>query len=196
MSTAYEQVQVDTLEQWRHWLATHGTQSPGVWLITWKKGHGPYLAYDEIVDEALCHGWVDSQPRRVDPDRSSRLLTPRRAGSSWSRVNKQRVQRLIDAGQMTPAGLAVVADAQRDRSWNALDDVEDLNEPAELTAALDDVPAARDHWNAFPRSARRAILEWIDTARTQPTRVHRIDQTVAEATVGRRANQWRQNKTV
>lgn len=194
MSGAYERLQVDSREQWRSWLTVHAGSSPGVWLVTWRKGRGPYLPYDDVVDEALCFGWVDSQPRAIDDDRSSRLLTPRRAGSSWSRVNKQRVDRLTAVGMMTEAGLAVVRAAQQDGSWTALDAVEELHEPDDLRTALDADPQARVHWNTFPRSTRRAILEWIGTAKTETTRRQRIEQTAGEAAAGRRANQWRQPK--
>ena len=96
---------------------------------------------------------------------------------------------------MLPAGLAVVAAAKADGSWNALDAVETLTEPPELTAALDAEPAARAAWDTFPPSTRRAILEWISNAKTPDTRHQRMNQTVAEAAVGRRANQWRQPRT-
>ncbi|MHA7209954.1 YdeI/OmpD-associated family protein [Arthrobacter sp. MDT1-65] len=195
MSVAYDQVQVDSRGQWREWLTVHAAGSPGIWLVTWKKGAGPYLSYDDLVEEALCFGWIDSQPRTVDEDRSSRLVSPRHPGSNWSRVNKERVQRLTEAGLMTQAGLDAVRAAQADGSWTALDDVEDLIEPDALRAALDAHPSARAHWDDFPRSAKRAILEWISTARTDTTRERRIHQTVTEAADGRRANQWRQPKT-
>ncbi|WP_018330612.1 YdeI/OmpD-associated family protein [Actinomycetospora chiangmaiensis] len=194
MTEDLPRVQVESREQWRAWLAEHHATSSGIWLVTWKKGHGPALTYDEIVDEALCVGWVDSQPRTVDEGRSRRLLTPRRPGSNWSRVNKERVERLTAAGLMLPAGLAAVERARADGTWTALDAVENLTEPDDLRAALDAVPTARSQWEGFPRSARRAILEWIQAARTAPTRTRRIDQTVSEAAVGRRANQWRQPK--
>lgn len=195
MSAEYDRVQVDSRQQWRAWLVEHATTSPGIWLTTWKKGFGPYLPYDHVVEEALCFGWVDSQPRALDDARSSRLLTPRRPGSSWSRVNKDRVQRLTEAGLMAPEGLTAVRQAQADGSWTALDEVEQLTEPTDLRAALDSRPEARSHWDGFPRSARRAILEWIDAAKTDTTRARRIEQTADEAAAGRRANQWRQPQT-
>lgn len=195
MTDPRPQVAVNSIDEWRAWLEAHHDSSEGIWLITWKKGHGPHLNYDDIVDLAISYGWVDSQPRVVDAAHSARLLTPRRAGSSWSRVNKQRVDRLAEAGRMAPAGYAVVASAQRDGSWTALDDVENLVEPSQLRAELDAKPDARAYWDGFPRSARRSILEWIAAAKTDPTRDKRIQQTVTEAALGRRANQWRQPKT-
>ena len=144
------------------------------------------------MEEALCFGWVDSQPRTVDDQRTSRLLTPRRPGSNWSRANKQRVQRLTEAGLVIPAGLAAVRAAQAGGSWSALDQVEELAEPPDLRAALDAQPLARAHWNDFPRSTKRAILEWIGAAKTDATRARRVEQTAGEAATRRRANQWRQ----
>jgi uncharacterized protein YdeI (YjbR/CyaY-like superfamily) len=107
-------------------------------------------------------------------------------------VNKERVERLIASGAMTPAGLAVVEGARARGTWNALDRVEDGVEPDDLAAALDAVPRARREWDAFPRSARRAILEWVGAAKRSETRARRVATVVTEAAEGRRANQWRQ----
>ncbi len=195
MSDSYPQVQIETRAQWRDWLAANHATSPGIWLVTWKKTAGrPYLAYDDIVEEALAFGWVDSQPRTIDSQRSARLLTPRKRGSNWSRLNKQRIERLTAAGLMTPAGLSAVAAARANGRWTALDATETLAEPADLAAVLDANPAARGHWDAFPRSARRAILEWVGSAKTGATRQARIERTVSDAARGIRANQWRQPK--
>jgi uncharacterized protein YdeI (YjbR/CyaY-like superfamily) len=193
VSDSYEQVQVETRAQWRDWLARNHATSPGIWLVTWKKtSRRPHLAYDDIVEEALAFGWVDSQPKTIDGQRSARLLTPRKPGSNWSRLNKERVKRLTAAGLMRPAGLRAVAVAQANGRWNALDETETLAEPADLAAALDADPAARGYWDAFPRSARRGILEWIGNARAGATRQARIERTVSDAAQGVRANQWRQ----
>jgi uncharacterized protein YdeI (YjbR/CyaY-like superfamily) len=195
VSDRYEQVQTETRDQLRDWLARNHATSPGIWLVTWKKTSGrPHLAYDDIVEEALAFGWVDSQPRTVDGQRSARLLTPRKPGSNWSRLNKQRVERLLAAGLMQPAGLAAMAVAKANGRWTALDQTETLAEPADLAAVLDADPAARRYWDAFPRSARRAILEWIGNARTDATRQARIERTASDAARGIRANQWRQPK--
>ncbi len=193
MSDNYEHVLIEDRAQWRAWLdANHGT-SPGIWLVTWKKPSGrPQLAYDAIVDEALCYGWVDSRPRSIDDQRSARLLTPRRPASNWSARNKARAEQLTAAGRMHASGLAAVATAKANGSWTALDETETLAEPADLAAALDATPGARRHWDAFPRSARRAILEWITNAKTTTTRGARIQRTANDAARNIRANQWRQ----
>jgi len=166
-----------------------------VWLVTWKKDSGgPYLPYDDIVEEALAFGWVDSLPRKLDDRRSMLLVTPRKPASNWSRVNKERVERLTAAGLMAPAGQAVVDAAKASGTWTALDDVENLVEPDDLRAALDADPQARRQWDAFPRSARRGILEWLLNARTAPTRAKRLEEIARLASRGERANQWRGRK--
>jgi uncharacterized protein YdeI (YjbR/CyaY-like superfamily) len=185
------QVPVADRAAWRAWLAQHAAGSTGVWLV-YDKGPGRRLSYDDIVEEALCFGWVDSLPRALDATHAMIYVAPRKPRSSWSRVNKARVERLIAAGAMTPAGLAVVAAARASGRWSALDRVEDGVEPDDLAAALDAVSSARREWNAFPRSARRAILEWLDGAKRPETGARRVATVVAEAAEGRRANQWRQ----
>ena len=186
----YQQVLAESRSQWRAWLAEHHATLPGAWLVRWKKASGgPHLPYAEAVEEALCFGWIDGQARPLDDRRSQLLLTPRRAGSAWSRANKQRVERLQAGGLVEAAGLAAVERAKADGSWSALDAVEDLIEPDELTAALDRDGAARREWDAFPRSARRAILEWIVTARRPETRARRVEETARLAAQGIRANQ-------
>jgi uncharacterized protein YdeI (YjbR/CyaY-like superfamily) len=89
------------------------------------------------VEEALADGWVDSRPRKLDGERARLLVTPRKPTSNWSRANKERIERLTEAGLMTEAGTAAVETAKRSGSWTALDAVEQLEEPADLRRALD-----------------------------------------------------------
>jgi uncharacterized protein YdeI (YjbR/CyaY-like superfamily) len=191
VSATYGRVDVASVADLHEWLAEHHDTSPGAWLVTWKKGRGPYVPWGELVRELLCWGWIDSRAQRVDDDRTSLLVCPRRPGSGWSRVNKANLAELYDAGRMRPAGHAAVERARADGSWTMLDEVETLREPADLTAALDAEPPARAAWDAFPRSARRALLEWISTAKRPETRARRVALTVSEAAEGRRANQPR-----
>jgi uncharacterized protein YdeI (YjbR/CyaY-like superfamily) len=92
---------------------------------------------------------------------------------------------------MAPAGRAVLDAARADGSWTALDAVENLEEPPELTVALDADPAARRNWDGFPRSAKRASLVWISTAKKPETRANRVRETAAQAARGQRADQPR-----
>jgi len=189
-----EHVEISSAEELRTWLTGHHATRDGAWLVAWKKGRGPYVPYAEVVRELLCFGWIDSQGRKVDEDRWSVRIAPRRPGSGWSRVNKEHLEELIAQGRLHPAGRAAVERAKSDGSWSRLDEVETLREPEDLRTSLDATPDARREWEAFPPSVRRAILEWIENAKTEGTRARRIATTVDEAAVGRRANQWRQPK--
>jgi uncharacterized protein YdeI (YjbR/CyaY-like superfamily) len=178
--------------QWRAWLKKHHTRSDGVWFISFKKSaKQPTVSYDAAVEEALCFGWVDSKPRKLDELRSMLWFAPRKAGSGWSAPNKARVTKMIDAGLMAPAGLAKVQAAQVDGSWAALDAVEALNVPPDLAKALAKHPPAAKNFNAFPRSAKRGILEWISNAKRPQTRAARIAQTAELAQRNERANSGR-----
>jgi len=182
-----------TRAEWRAWLEQNHTQDEGVWLISYKKATGkPYVTYDEAVEEAIPFGWVDSKVNRLDGERAMRWFAPRRPGSGWSRSNKQRVEKMIAAGQMTAAGLAKIEAAKADGSWIALDAIENLEVPDDLSGALASYEAAETNFEAFPRSVKRSILEWIATAKRPATRAKRIEETARLAQDNIRANQWRQ----
>ena len=186
-------VEISSSAEWRKWLAEHHAKSGSIWLITWKKRHGGrHVPYDDIVEEALCFGWVDSLPRKLDEDRSMLLLSPRKPRSAWSRINKERVERLIAGKMMTPAGLKVIEAAKASGTWKALEEVEDLVIPDDLAMAFRSYAQAAANFAAFPRSAKRGILEWIAQAKRPETRSKRVSETAARAAENVRANQWRQ----
>ena len=185
-------MQPDSVAEWRAWLAEHHRRGAGVWLVTWRSGSdGPRITYEESVEQALCFGWVDSKGRALDSERTMLWFAPRKRGSGWARTNKERIERLAAAGLMAPAGQAVIDAAKADGSWTLLDDVENLVVPDDLAAAFAAHPPAREHWDAFPRSARRAILEWIVQAKRAETRAKRVAEAAEKAQVNERANQWR-----
>jgi uncharacterized protein YdeI (YjbR/CyaY-like superfamily) len=184
-------VQPRTRDEWRAWLAVNHATSTGVWLITAKKATGqPRVEYDEAVEEALCFGWIDSVARTLDETRSMLRFSPRKPRSGWSRPNKIRIERLTAAGLMTPAGQARIDAAIADGSWTALDAVENLEVPEDLATACAAYPNARANFDAFPRSARRGILEWIVQAKRPETRARRVAETARLAQSNYRANQW------
>ena len=167
---------------WRAWLIANHATSGGVHLVGWRKGSGESsVAYEDAVEEALCVGWIDSVAGRLDEDRSLQWFSPRRPGSGWARSNKERVERLIAAGQMLPAGLAAIEKAKRDGTWSMLDDAENLVVPEDLAAALSAHPGARDRWDVFSRSQRRAVLGWIVQAKRPDTRARRIGEAAENA---------------
>lgn len=178
--------------EWRVWLEQNYTRQQGIWLISYKKSAGkPRFDYGEAVEEALCFGWIDSKGNKLDQERSMLWFAPRRPGTGWSKLNKQRVEQLMAQGLIMPPGLAKIEAAQQDGSWNALDAIEALEIPLDLAQALMDYPAAPQNFEAFPRSVRRGILEWIASARKPETRARRITETAQLAAQNLRANQWR-----
>lgn len=181
-----------TREQWRQWLGEHHERNEGVWLITYKKATGkPRLEYDEAVEEALCFGWIDSKPNKLDDERSMLWFAPRKGGTGWSKPNKERIERMMATGKMHEAGLAKVEAAKLDGTWNALDAVEALEVPTDLAQAFVNYPDSAANFEAFPRSVKRGILEWISTAKRAETRAKRVDETARLAAENVRANQWR-----
>ena len=179
----------ETIAAWREWLVQHHLDTDGVWLARWRKGSGKAaLDYAEVVEEALCFGWIDGLTTTLDERRQAHLLTPRRKGSGWAASNKERVVRLIADGRMTKAGLRAIEAAKADGSWSMLDAAEALIEPPELTAALDASPEARRQWDGFPKSPRRALIWWVISAKRPETRQRRITTIVEAAAQGRRAN--------
>lgn len=180
-----------TRAAWRAWLVANHETSSGVHLVTWRKATGrPSVAYGDAVEQALCVGWVDSIAGKLDDERSTLWFTKRRPKSGWSRPNKERVERLIAADLMLPAGLAAIEEAKRRGTWSLLDEVEDLVVPDDLAAAFVAVPPARANWDAFSRSARRGILEWIVQAKRPETRARRVAETATLAARNEKANQW------
>ncbi|MEL7059424.1 MAG: YdeI/OmpD-associated family protein [Acidobacteriota bacterium] len=189
-------VQPASSADWRRWLEAHHARDEGVWLIRFKKSAPrSNLDLETAIEEALCFGWIDSLPRALDDERTMLWFAPRTPGSGWSRINKERVARLEAAGRLAPAGTAKIEAAKADGSWTALDAIETLEVPDDLAAAFERHPGSRAAWDAFPRSARRGILEWISTAKRQATRTRRIDETAELAARGERANQWPRTKS-
>lgn len=184
----FEQVEVTSRAAWRNWLADHHQQPESIWLVTYKKHTGDrYLAYDAIVEEALCFGWIDSLPRRLDEDRTMLLLSPRQPKSLWSKLNKTRVAQLIANGLMMPAGIEKIQQAKADGSWIFLDDVEALVIPEDLAAALAENATAAKYFEGFSPSAKKGILQWIKMAKREQTRQQRIEKTVTLAAQNKRA---------
>jgi uncharacterized protein YdeI (YjbR/CyaY-like superfamily) len=189
MSKNALQVQVESREEWRQWLAENHATSNGIWLITYKKGvPEKYVSYDEIVEEALCFGWIDGLRSKFDDQRSMLYICPRRPGSPWSRLNKTRIEKLEALGLITPAGYAQIEQAKADGSWVIYDEVEDLKIPPDLAAALDADPTARSYFDAFSDSSKKGILWWIKSGKRDETRRKRIAETVRLAAQNLRAN--------
>lgn len=185
-------MEVDSVDELRAWLHANHIRHAGVWLVTHKKAvPEKYVATGDIVDQCLCFGWVDSLTRGLDETRSMLWISPRKTGSNWSRVNKEKVERLEAEQRMTDAGRAVIERAKADGSWTRLDDVENLVIPPDLQEAFDAAPTVEATWHDYPRSVKRGALEILVNAKRQSTRARRIADIVAAAEEGERPFQWR-----
>ncbi len=185
-------VQFEKRAEWRAWLEANHATTDGAWLVTWRKTSGrPVLDYEDAIQEALCFGWVDNRPGPVDEQRVKLYFAPRRERSTWSASNKARVERLIAAGLMRPAGLAAIERAKANGSWTSLDAVERAEVPDDLAAALAADPAAEANFAAFTLSIRKLFLAWVASARRPATRDARIAETVRLAAANELLPQWR-----
>lgn len=185
-----EQIHPETVEDWADWLEANHDSSEGVWLVSWRTRTGrPRVPYEKAVVEALRFGWIDSQVKQLDENRTMQRFTPRRPGSNWARSNKERIERIVREGRLEEAGRRAVETAKADGSWTRLDAVENLEVPEDLEAAFDRHTGARERWDAFPPSARRTILGWIVMAKRPETRARRVEEAARRAARGERANQ-------
>lgn len=177
---------------WRKWLEKNHTKEERVRLILYKKGVSKIsVSYAEAVEEALCFGWIDSKPNKRDEECYVLLFTERKPKSAWSKINKGRIKELIKEGKMTEFGLAKIERAKRDGSWEVLDEIEELIMPFPLQKAFKGKKVAATNFNNFPASVKKAIYQWIISAKTEQTVEKRVKETVEKAAENVRANQWK-----
>src|SRR5258705_1285113 len=166
---------------WRAWLAKHH-ESAGVWLVLAKKNTSEptSLTYDEALEEALCHGWIDGQVGRRDEATYRQRFTPRRPRSSWSKRNVGIAERLLCEGRMHAAGITEIERARADGRWDAAyAGSASIEVPTDLAQALAAEPKAQALFGVLTRQNRYAILYRIATAKRSDTRARRIEQFVA-----------------
>jgi uncharacterized protein YdeI (YjbR/CyaY-like superfamily) len=176
---------------WRKWLQKNHAKKNHVWLIMYKKNSGvSSLTYDEVVEECLCFGWIDSKPNKRDEQSYFLFIAPRKPKSVWSALNKKRIEQLLKQNKMTAAGLQKIDAAKKDGSWIALDKIEAMEMPPLLKKAFVKNKVAVQYFDKFPPGVKKAIYQWIISAKTEITINKRIEETVTLAEKNIRANQW------
>ncbi|WP_256012236.1 YdeI/OmpD-associated family protein [Desertivirga xinjiangensis] len=164
-----------TRQDWREWLEENHDKQQSVWLIYYKRNSEVRsITYNEAVEEALCFGWIDSTRKSLDDNRFTQFFCKRKPNSVWSKVNKEKVQRLIEEGLMTEAGCKSIETAKQNGSWSILDEVEELIIPKDLEAVFNSHPGSRDYFLSLSRSVRKGILQWLVLAKQEQTRQRRI----------------------
>lgn len=179
-------------KHWRQWLQKNHSKIQSVWLIGYKKkANVPTLTWSEAVDEALCFGWIDSLRKSIDHEKFMQYFCKRKPNSGWSKINKEKVKRLVNDGLMTQAGLAVIEVAKKNGSWTKLDGVENLKIPSGLSKEFKRLPHAKKYFQGLSRSQQKMILQWIAFAKREETKQKRIWEVVKSASQNQKPKQFR-----
>lgn len=180
---------------WRQWLEKNHQSKQSVWLVYYtKKSNLPSISWSEAVDEALCFGWIDSTKKTIDDLSFMQFFSKRKPKSNWSRINKEKVQQLIENGRMTKAGYESVETAKQNGSWTTLDEVEELIIPNDLEKAFSKHKGSKDYFLRLSKSVRKMMLSWIVLAQRQETRQKRIDEIVENSARQRTPKQFVRTK--
>ena len=168
--------------EWRKWLEKNHLSKQSVWLVFHsKKSTKKSITWSDSVDVALCYGWIDSKKIKIDEETSHQFFSKRKPQSTWSKINKNKVDQLIKEGLMKEAGFASIERAKQNGSWTILDEVEELIIPEDLEAAFIDKSEAKDFFLSLSKSVRKIILSWLVFAKTTETRQKRIAEIVESA---------------
>ncbi len=166
--------------EWRQWLEENHATKRAVWLLCYrKKSNFPTVFWSEAVDEALCFGWIDSVRKTIDEEKFIQFFSVRKPKGTWSKINKEKIIQLIEAGKMAPAGLAAIEKAKQNGSWTILDDVEELLIPDDLESVFAANPSTKEYFLRLSKSAKKAVLHRLTFAKRPETRTKRL-QEIAE----------------
>lgn len=169
----------DSQAAWRTWLEKHHHSKQAIWLVYYtKKSALPTITWSEAVDMALCFGWIDSKRVKIDEKTSRQFFTKRKPQSTWSKINKEKVNILIQQGLMAEAGYKVIETAKQNGSWEILDEVEALITPKDLEDAFANNPQAREFFYSQSKSVKKMILTWLLFAKSSSTRQKRITEII------------------
>jgi uncharacterized protein YdeI (YjbR/CyaY-like superfamily) len=185
ISDQRKEIQINTKAEWRQWLDDFHQSHQSVWVIcnTQKSGL-PVVGWSDLVDEALCFGWIDSTRKTIDEGSFKQLFSRRKPNSTWSRINKEKVQRLIDDKLMKEAGHECIRIAKENGSWTILDTVEDLTVPEDLSKAFQEYIGSEEYFQSLSKSMKKMMLQWIVLAKRPETRNKRIHEIAEHAARG------------
>jgi uncharacterized protein YdeI (YjbR/CyaY-like superfamily) len=163
-------------QEWEEWLEKHHTTSSGVWIKIAKKDAGiESVRYPEVLESALCFGWIDGRREALDGSYFLQRFTPRQPRSKWSRINREKAERLTAARRMRPAGLAEVGRAKADGRWEAAyESQKRIAVPDDLERELDARPEAKAFFAQLSSQNRYAILYRLQDAKRPETRARRL----------------------
>ena len=179
-------------EDWRNWLEKNHLSEDAIWLIFNKKNSPNYnLSWSDAVDEALCFGWIDSTKKSIDKERYRQYFCKRKPKSHWSKVNKEKINVLIEQGLMREAGFKSIEIAKENGFWTFLDAVEALIIPEDLKLELANYEGAMEYFNSLSKSAKKILLYWVISAKRKETRQKRILEIAENASQNLKPKQFR-----
>jgi len=166
-------------KDWRQWLRKNHKSCESVWLVLYKKNTGvPTITWNEAVNEALCFGWIDGKRVSMSDEKFKQFFCKRKPKSTWSKINKEKVEVLIRRRMMTKAGYEAIAVAKQNGSWNVLDEVEALTIPNDLEIAFKKNPASRSTFLSMSKSTRKLLLVKLMFSKRPETRKARIGEII------------------
>ncbi|MDW9379423.1 YdeI/OmpD-associated family protein [Chryseobacterium sp. JV558] len=175
-------VYINTKAEWRAWLQENHQKLQSIWLVcNTRKSNLPMVYWTELVDEALCFGWIDSTRKTIDEGSFMQLFSRRKPNSTWSKINKEKVERLIENELMTKAGFETIRIAKENGSWNILDSVEDLAIPEDLMEAFKIHEGSEVYFLSLSKSIKKMLLQWVILAKRPETRKNRINEIATHA---------------
>ena len=179
-------------QDWRKWLELNHNKKKAVWLIFYKKKSPNYnLSWSESVDEALCFGWIDSTKKTIDSEKYIQYFSKRKAKSNWSKINKDKVQILIEQELMKEEGYKSIEIAKENGSWTFLDEVEALLIPEDLKREFVNHEGSLEYFDNLSKSVKKILLYWIVSAKRKETRQKRILEIVENASRKLKPKQFR-----
>ena len=168
-----------TKADWRKWLEENHLSKQHVWLVFYNKKSGlPSITWSDAVDVALCFGWIDSKKVKIDEETSHQFFSQRKPKSTWSKINKAKIEQLIEQGLMTEAGFKSIETAKQNGSWTILDEVEELIIPDDLEQAFETESGSKDFFLSLSKSVRKLMLYKVVVAKQQETRQRRIREII------------------
>lgn len=181
-----------TRQHWRKWLSENHLVKDAVWLVFYKKQSGKAtISWSDAVDEALCFGWIDSKAETMDTESYRQYFCKRKPNSTWSKINKEKIEKLTSDNLMTEAGFHVVERAKQNDSWTILDEVEALKIPNDLKEVLTNYKNAFEYFDSLSKSNKKMLLYWVVSAKRTETRQKRIEEISKFASQGQKPKQFR-----
>lgn len=181
-----------TRAEWRSWLEKNHQSEQSVWIVSnTKKSGQPAVAWSELVDEALCFGWIDSTRKTIDEGSFRQLFSRRKRNGTWSKINKEKVKRLEEDKLMRAAGYEAIRIAKENGSWTILDSVEELGIPNDLEETFKNHPNSEEYFLGLSKSVKKMLLQWIVLAKRPETRMKRITEIAEHAARNERPKQFR-----